>query len=148
MENSHSSNIFDEAGKKSSTPKKKEPAVPQAPVAGVPPLPNVNITDDQLAEMFERAKKMRTEIEEKLQEVYDKTGLTRKQVETYMNNPKNFSIQEWQNIQIGRKDWEGRLYGLIGQEYKEKRQKAVQDQSSKERKGKTLGARKNWIPMR
>jgi hypothetical protein len=144
MENSHSSNIFDEAGKKSAPSKKNEAALPLE----VPSMPNVTISDDQLAEMFERAKRMKVEIEEKLQEVYDKTGLTRKQVETYMKDPKNFTVQEWQNIQIGRKDWEGRLEHLMGQEYKQKRAKAVQDQSSKERKGKTLGARKNWIPMR
>lgn len=145
MENSHSSNIFDEAGKRFSPPKKSyavPPASPALPEAGA------KLTDEQIAEMFERARRMKEEIESKLQEVYDKTGMTRKQVQNYMQNPKNFTVQEWQNIQIGRQDWEGRLYNLIGQEYKAKREKVVQDQNSKERKGKTLGARKNWIPMR
>lgn len=140
MDSSHSSNIFDEASNKKSSSPKKELVVPS--------IPAVDISDEQVASLFEKAKKMRQEIDQKLQEVYDKTGMTRKEVENYMSNPKNFTVQEWQNIQIGRKDWEGRLYGILGQEYKEKRAKIVQDQSSKERKGKTLGARKNWIPVR
>jgi len=146
MESSHSSNIFDEAGKHP-PPSKKSSAVP--PISPLKtPAATTKLSDEQLAEMFERARLMKEEIENKLQEVYDKTGMTRKQVENYMKNPKNFTIQEWQNIQIGRQDWEGKLYNIIGQEYKAKREKVVQDQSSKERKGKTLGARKNWIPMR
>lgn len=113
------------------------------PLAEVKP-----ISDEELAALFSRGQQISKEINDKLGEAFEKSGYSRKQIESYVNDPRNYTAEQWQIFEVSRGDWEVRLYHLLGKEYKKKRKQAIEDKITKERRGKTLGARKNWMPMR
>ncbi|MBA3722417.1 MAG: hypothetical protein H0W88_08440 [Parachlamydiaceae bacterium] len=108
------------------------------------------IDKNDINKIFAKMKKMHDEIEVKLDEVYRKSGLDFKNIRTYLDNPSNFTSQEWERIQNQRNN----LWQQIGESpaathIKEKKLLDTDtEKKSKERKAKQVGARRNWIPMR
>lgn len=98
--------------------------------------------------LLEKIFLMRQELEEKLNDIYEKTGIPRDEIERFINNPKNFSGAEWENIAKEKKQLEDQLYAILKLEKRHPTKKEVSDQASKDRKGKVLGGRKKWIPIR
>ena len=85
--------------------------------------------------------------------------MTPQTVEDYLNNPNNFTNAQWENIQIQRKGIITKLESELGGVFnrgtpgatsilKKKDAFSPPDKPEKERKGKTRGARHNWIPVR
>jgi hypothetical protein len=101
--------------------------------------------------MVDRFKNLHDQIDRKLDELFQKTGWNPRYIKDYLENPNNFSSQEWERVQKERQSLLTHLYKGLGKNVEEiqKIEKIkAREKASKDRKGKTLGARKNWIPMR
>jgi len=135
MNDEKPSNIFDEASKK---PKKaKKPAPPKKP-----------LTDAEVSKMLDRMNEMRREIEKKVEDACEGKGLTWQNVQDYVNEPKNFLPTEWKRLQHRREEVAEKLWASLGTDVKKKKAAVTKKKVAKKRKGKTLGARKRWIPMK
>lgn len=142
MEKQHPFNIF--GSSKESTGKK--PAKTHPPPANVQqktPTETIQSVNATIKKIFE----MQEELKTKLEDIYEKTGLSRKEIEDFLKNPKNFPPGKWEQIQKDRALLEEKIQAIIGVD---KKHVAKQEESklSKDRKGKLLGGRKNWIPIR
>jgi hypothetical protein len=155
-------NIFEAAGQ-SRKPAKKAPVLPagkpaQAKATLKPTFsPEIDLkesemhhyhNDPEINYMFNQMFKMQDEIEGKLNEMYEKGGLTRDQIKNYIDNPDNFPPDLWSKIQKQRLELENKVRVVLKKKPKQSASSSQQKVSTaKERKAKTLGARKNWIPM-
>jgi hypothetical protein len=159
MDENKPKNIFDAAASKSKKavpPKGKTPAPPPKKIET--PQPEVSIQPESLLDlhkdpeingMLNKMYRMQENIQTKLNEAYDKSGISASQIKNFLNNPSNFSPDIWQKIQ-GQRDVLEKQIGDVLKNYARKTKKGYAPGStvnSKERKSKTLGARRNWIPM-
>ena len=153
-------NIFEAAGKaKKPAPSKGAVPSPSPKKEGTPP-PEVNLNppkelvdlhrDPEINEMLNKMFSVQENFQTQLNEIYDSSGISTNQIKNYLNNPGNFSPDMWQKIQ-GQRDVLEKKMGDVLKTYAKKRTKGHIAQGknglSKERKSKTLGTRKNWIPM-
>jgi hypothetical protein len=98
-----------------------------------------------------RMREIHDDIEKKLDVIYQKSGLTPKYIKDYLNNPNNFNPQEWEKIQQDRQALFSSLTGGTRVEEMENKTKTTEkelDKEAKDRRGKMIGSRKNWIPIR
>jgi len=152
MGTSPSHNIFDEAGKqgKGLPSKKKEEAASSSPAVKPEKSKNiiVSLTDSEIQEMFDRMLEMRRDLDKKTDELKNAISLSQQDVVKFFSNSKNFTPQEWSIIQQSRSDLEKRVWAVVGKDPKKVREKQLEEKDTKSRKGKTLGSRRNWIPIR
>ncbi|BBI17994.1 hypothetical protein [Neochlamydia sp. S13] len=108
--------------------------------------------DAEINEMLNKMYRMQEDIQSKMHEMYGNAGLSTHQVRNYLDNPSNFSPEMWQKIQVQRDQLEKKVNDVL--KIYAKKAKTFQtghmlkaSEIAKERKAKTLAARKNWIPM-
>ncbi|MBA3956988.1 MAG: hypothetical protein H0X51_01140 [Parachlamydiaceae bacterium] len=135
-------NIFDPSSHRPKTPKK-----PSAPIS--PPKkssePSTSSEDPEL--LLKKMHEKQKEIQSRLENTYTKGGVTPKSLEEYVHglNP-SFRTKTEQDF----KKLEADITDVVGKTPKSKRRIRVGTaaHAEKERKGKTLGSRKKWIPMK
>lgn len=151
-------NIFDASGKA-----KKPEASPRAIPSSAPKKPEsvmepVILHSDQLLNlhhdpeinvMLNKMTRMQEDINTKLGEIYDGSGVSINQIKNFLNNPSNFPPEVWQRIQSQRDVLEKKIGDVLQHMIKKAKvgPMGVKGEVSKERKSKTLGSRRNWIPM-
>lgn len=143
-------NIFDAAGKqKKPTPKKAAPPkkeIPTPPIqkpAGNESLPSTATVE----EMMKQMEKMRDDIRAKFEEVCSKGGVNPKQLGKFVEVFQ--STEAYQTMEKARLELEDKINSAVGIVVKmSSKEKKVTEKMDKDRKGKTLGTRKKWIPMR
>jgi len=143
MDKDHPSNIFDAAAN-SGKERKNKPASPR-------PLPaeKAKSFDDKNVEgMLVNMDKMRREIQRKIEEIYEKSGVSQKELEDYLSNPNNFNQAEWTRVQANRDRFLEKIWQAVGKDKKKKIVLKEKKKQTKKRKGKMLGHRKGWLPMR
>lgn len=168
-------NIFEAASKKLGKKKKaalkqvkKNPPFPvksgrpgaQGPKLNLrPPMDPKNFRDPEIEAIREKIHQMQREIVQKLDYINQHTHLTPQQLSYVLSDPKNYTPAQWEELQSFRKKWGDKIINAVGREVdmnhlfppnelnlpESPKIKATTDAS---RKGKTLGARKKWIPMR
>lgn len=129
MGTNDSSNIFDD-------PEKKKES--STPILG----------DQDIQEMFDKMIEMRQELDKKTDELKDAIALTKQDINAFFSNSKNFTPEQWSIIQQNRTELEQKAFMIVGKDPNKVRQKQLESKETKARKGKTLGSRRNWIPMR
>lgn len=136
MKDSDSFNLF------SSNPNKK-PARPKQDAASnsLGPKPNAD-------QALEHMRKLHAELNLRIDKMYELSQKDPKEVNEYFSNPRNFTSQQWVKIQERKEELEAFLEGVPRSEVQKKKMKKEISKMSKDRKGKTLGARKKWMPMR
>ncbi len=110
---------------------------------------------EEAFKMIDEYKKKHAEIERELDEIYRNAGMTPRELRTYLENPANFSKEEWERMERERQSL---IYSLISEKEPSKSEQKLktaltpspQVASSSETKGrrKMQGARRNWIPMK
>ncbi|WP_213105461.1 hypothetical protein [Candidatus Protochlamydia amoebophila] len=107
------------------------------------------MTLSDVENMISKVKILHDEIDRKLDDIFQKSGWTSKQIKTYLDNPNNFTVDEWEKVQRDRQKLMNTL--KTGKDLQAASISSVQtEQNSKltrERRGKTIGARRNWISM-
>lgn len=150
METNSSSNIFEEASKRLGGSGKQKPLkkkVSESP-SSANAAPLAPLSDTDVKSMLERMHFMNKDLENKLESVYTKTGMPKEEIHNFLENPNNFSSTVWNKIQEDMTSLEQKVWAAVGKHMKKSMLKKKTDKKSKERKGKTLGARKKWIPVR
>jgi|GEM_PF-3378239 len=111
----------------------------------IPKLPQ----DRETKEMLAKIRTMQSDLQSRFDLLYQKSGKTPEQLMDYLNNPKNFPKKDWEFIQKNKQILENRVWDVVGEELKPVPNKIrTRANLDDERKGKTLGARKKWLPMR
>lgn len=109
-----------------------------------------DVSDPEIVQMIEKMKKIHDEIEVKLEETYQKAGLNSRSIKAFLDNPNNFKPKEWERVQSERKSLLSQIWTNLGKAIHSQDIQAPKgiEKAEKERKGKLLGARRNWISMR
>lgn len=103
--------------------------------------------DPETEAIFQKIASMEKDLEQKIEKICELSGMTRREVEKYIDDPSNFSKDKWSEVNQRVTEFEEKMYKQFGGQLKKKVLKKKKDQMSKERKGKTLGGRKGWIQM-
>lgn len=157
MTDEHSESIFDFASKKPARPLKKKheasapppspkPRNPETPIREAPPV--VAPADTQpMDELIEAVKQKREALNRQLDETYRRIGQTRDSVSEYLNNPSNFPETTWKIVQQQREEFTHKVTILGTKSTTKELRQAKKAHEEKKRKGKSLGARRNWLSM-
>lgn len=135
------SNIFDEAGKH---PKK----TPPPPVKKAPAPPPSKISNEEVTDIIQRIRTMRQQVDKQVENFYKTAGIPETLFEEYFNDPRNFTPDLWSRIEGERDAFQAKIGDIVHVEFKKKKVQQVKEKPTKERKGKTLGSRKGWMPMK
>lgn len=152
---SPSDSIFDFAGKKPTRPplKKRRPTEASAPVPAAPtPVPvsastTPAIPASELEVLIESVVQKRNLLTKQIEDVYKRSGHTRDSISDYLNDPTNFSEVTWQIVQDERTQLMNKINKLAGRSESHVGREKKKVTEEKKRKGKTLGARRNWLSM-
>ena len=139
-------NIFEAAAKKLAR-KKALLSPSQEKAQSTPPQPPKKHRDPEIREMMKKIDDMKQDLLKKMEYLQRTGGLTYEQVRAYMENPKNFTKTEWDKLQQTKNELGDKVWNALGEELKPKAEH-VRENVEGERKGKTLGARKRWIPVK
>ncbi len=101
----------------------------------------------ELRKEFQRLSKLSKGLDEDLENLYSKSGLTPKQISDFLDNPKNFSGAQWELIQKEREKYNKKIYKAAGKEVAEKEEKKQQKKKSGKQRKKFLGKRRGWLQM-
>lgn len=107
--------------------------------------------DPDINQMLNKMYRMQDDLQSRLTQIYDENSISSNQVKNFLDNPSNFPPEVWQKIQNQRDSLENKI-GAVLKTYARKKKKGIigmnqKEGVSKERKSKTLGSRRNWIPM-
>jgi hypothetical protein len=100
--------------------------------------------DTELEEMFQRMKNMQANLAEKIENIAAKTGLSIDEVMNFITRNKQIPITEQKRIEEEVKAFSEKVWLIVGKDIVPQKYKT---DSIKERRGKTLGSRKKWIPI-
>jgi predicted ribosome quality control (RQC) complex YloA/Tae2 family protein len=149
------SNIFEHAAQQS--PKKKKP-IPSVPLklpfsqeekkAAPDPL-----SDEKVQELLKKIHDIHKEIETKLESVYERNDLSPQKLDTYLEmfSESGYTLAQLKEVHKEQKKLEERIanaFGGSGKTLAQTHKEHEQVKAAKERHGKSLGARKQWIPMK
>ncbi len=104
---------------------------------------------DVLDLQIEDAEKKRVEIDKLIDNFLERSDFTKEALEKILSNPDNFTPAQWERFQSRiakmEKDAE-RASGIKNLKQKEEKKKL--ESKAAKTKGKSLGSRKKWLPMK
>lgn len=81
----------------------------------------------------------------KAEEVLQKTGMTREELDVYANNPDNFTHEQWEalkKLQEATEELKRRTYKVVGED---NLKKSIEKERGKQ--AHRFGKKKDWIPL-
>ncbi len=104
--------------------------------------------DPELSEMFNKMKKMQNDLKGKMLELYEKSGLSKQEVDNFLDNPENYPKKTRDKLDRQLKELEQKM----GRPTTKKKgaplaKEKAGGKSAKKRKKKMIGARKKWMKM-
>lgn len=143
MKEDEKGNIFDMAGKQKARPTAKIPPekIPEKETKPAEPVGNVD-------EMFEKMRSMKRELQDNLEKTLTQSGLSPKELENVVQPFKG--TEAWKKSEKEHQNLVKKVSEAIGSSAPGPKTEKEKEESKmdKERKGKTLGLRKKWMPMR
>lgn len=150
------SNIFEPSAHKS--PKKKKSLPPADPFTTPSSAEEKReasepVSDEGVQKLLQKIQDIHKEIETKLESVYERNNLSPQKLDAYlaMFSESGYSLAHLKEMHKEQKKLEQRIlkaFGGAGKTLSQTHQEQEQSKASKERHAKSLGARKQWIPMR
>lgn len=137
--NEESSSLFDlsrESAKK--LPKAKPPPKKE---------PGFTLSNEEVFEILRYMKDRHTKIVQELEEAFRKSGIAPDELARYCENPNNFTPLQWESYKRAKAEVVQSITGMSAAEIQEKQDAKDKKHLSKDRRGKTLGSRKNWLNM-
>lgn len=147
MDNKDPSNIHDNSSDELRKKKKKKILKGGIRRKVAPPSNLSVITDMDVEKMLKKLRDMDDDLQQRMDKIAELSGMSPREVKRFIENPDNFPPEEWSRMQRKRDDLEKQIYSGIGIEYQKQIMKKKKKKIAKERRGKTLGARKGWIQM-
>lgn len=137
-ESEKAGSLFELAGRG----KKQKEQVKAHEVLPLPKVPDNYVLEENMEDVFKKFEKMHEEIKEKIENAYDKEQINLREINELMSNPKNFTSQEWKELEKMKREYEEKLQQL---------EKTVPEKElQKEEKAKTKGScvtKKGWLSM-
>lgn len=127
-----------DSGSAKKPPSNKEPEIPEI----------YSGPDKEVRAMLMRIHEMKNDLEKKLTNIYEKAALSKIDIEEFLDNSDNFTKKEWDRIQKNKDALIQNLSLVFTPEDTVRKQPKSKEKLAKERRGKTLGVRKKWIPVR
>ncbi|MGK5594450.1 MAG: hypothetical protein ACSNEK_03725 [Parachlamydiaceae bacterium] len=140
--------IFDPTFHSKKQGKIKKPLTRIPAKAAVKKEGGVERSNDEIQQTIARMKQMHNELNNQIDKIFQLSGRDPSEVNDYFSNPSNFPSKVWSGLQQRRESLEETLSGLSPKDYKERKATKQAVKLAKDRKSKTLGARKNWLSMR
>lgn len=106
---------------------------------------NKDVTGDY-SEIIQQTQDKLDDLNEQAEAIFKKTGMTREQLESYANNPNNFTKDQWAALQKVRdacEKYKKESFARAGLEIEESKKKA----KAAQKQTKKFGKKKNWIPL-
>ncbi len=146
-------NIFDpfSGNKQISSPKK---TVANTPISKQILTPQAvekkehRLNDQEMIEMVKRIQFLQKDLEAQLSNIKAIIPFAQLSISKFLNNKENFSPEQWIIIQENRQELQRKLGFMLGSDPKKIEEKHQTDKGNKEFRGKTLGSRRKWIPIR
>ena len=104
--------------------------------------------DADIDSMLKRLHGIQDDIEQKIDQICEVSGKSRQEIKNYLENPDNIPPEQMKRFEKQQKELEDKVYAIFGKGAKKKAIKKKKKKLTKKRKGKMLGARKKWIPMK
>ncbi len=102
----------------------------------------------KLLKELEGVRKQREGLDQNVDTLFEKAGLSPTEVSNYLDNPDNFTEQQWKRIQKNREEIQAFVWDALGEEKKERYLAEKKKKRGKKRKKKTLGSRRRgWIKL-
>lgn len=103
---------------------------------------------NEVFQILESMQKQHAELKQRLEDLYQKSGINRKELSNFCANPNNFTPSQWARMQQRNEDLELSITGLSRKDLRKSKEAKDQQLTAKSRRGKTLGPRKKWLDMR
>lgn len=142
-------NTFSDSAKKNDSIANNQPqAIDNHILKPAPPQPKQEFTiSPHIVAMLEKMTKMQNEIDEKIESAIRQHGITKPQLDAYLNDPKNFSPDQLDFLKKTRYEMVKKVIAATNIPDIEV-EDISQSSSAKRGKVKSIGARRNWIPTR
>jgi hypothetical protein len=143
-------NLFGNTAKKAKQPIDAGSTPPPTEVSKPVQRSPIPIRNYTVEAMLERMNEMRQELDNKIEEASSKHGLSKEKVMEYLNNPKNFTSEQWAFLKGKHEAFTQKIQSNLGASV----ELPGTDNSSStgtltgSRKNKLPGSRRNWIPTR
>lgn len=102
---------------------------------------------DEAFDILQKMKGMNEDLKNQMEEVYRLGRIYNIDVNTLLQNPESPVAQEWNRVQKEKDKLMAKMAVVVTPSMSQKKGKSIQ-QMTKERRGKTLGSRRNWMPMK
>lgn len=109
--------------------------------------PQKELENIDIDEYFKKITAYHDEIQTALHKIYETMGQSYDSIQTYLDNPQNFTEQEYAAIQKKREDLRKNLLSKLTKETQDSIKSRSQKDILKKRKGKMIGSRKRWLTM-
>jgi predicted ribosome quality control (RQC) complex YloA/Tae2 family protein len=102
-------------------------------------------TSHDYSEIIGKSQARLDDLNEKAEEIFKRTGMTRDQLETYAENPNNFTPEQWESLQ--------KVKGACDKYAREARSKIIDPQFEKaqtqkrQKQTQRFAKKKHWIPL-
>lgn len=102
--------------------------------------------DEEIKGILDRIDAIKNDLKEKVAVLIEKHGHTPSSIKKYLNDPKNFTPEQWIAIQK-QKDEIAKTVGVAIDPLMRKQKKIMEKKQEDRSKNKSIGARKRWMPM-
>lgn len=136
------SNIFDFAGQSSRKPKLSKKEIKAPPVSS---SDQKEISKEEAGDMLIRMQSLRQELMLKVEGMYEQTGIQPENLKTFVEEVKEPSKEEYK---AAKESLDERVTKALSLSLNRKKSLRKIKKEEGTRKGKTLGDRKKWIPVR
>jgi len=138
-------NVFSSSAKKKkdSAPSVQKPSLTSSEVSTHLILEKKTSTDREITQMLNRIYAMRGDIDRQLSEMASKFKMTKDEIWKLAQDPKKFSTEKYEALKRQNDEWIKKVLAIEGkpQEYVNQ----SKEPTSKGRKSKLIGSRRNWI---
>lgn len=149
-------NIFEAASKElkkkeksgGSPPASNVPASPDLPTKQVPLQSGYGAADPDVMEMLHKIREMQRDLDSSMNELREKGKSYHVDVDKFVETSNRLNPVEYEKMKKEEQKFIDRVNEIFPPEANIKKVPKSSDQMTHERKGKTLGGRKKWIPMR
>lgn len=149
-------NIFEAASKKlSKSDPTQDKQTPEPKPSAAARMPKINT---EIQEMMDKMDQMKRDLDSQLDKFRRQMGMTEDQLKKYLNYTRNLNLDKWDSIKENASKLDNSLMEILGKNYTkwediDKSYHAegpapVKAVSEKERKSKTSGGRRKWMPMK
>jgi hypothetical protein len=144
-------NIFETASKQlpkgGKNPPKQAPVQKRIPRGRSTPPPTTTYRDPEVDAMMKQIRDMSQDLENQMETISKKSGLSYDDLKKAIENPKLFKPADLEALKKKQEDLKQKVWGAVGSMPSKPADKQRENVGG-ERKAKTLGIRKKWIPMR